>query len=146
MRNKVAVMAGTPVDTKMGADFLAARDPSLELVSYPVSKDPIEQTMWQFSSEENKRARMVEVFDELEAQGIRDFFIYCNSMSGAFDFDSFAVDGEVLYIAKRDGEGKQNFNAYDMSSGVELQILLPRFEEHYPGEYGYDENWRRGVN
>ena len=63
-----------------------------------------------------------------------------------YTFDSFAVDGEVLYIAKRDGEGKQNFNAYDMSSGVELQILLPRFEEHYPGEYGYDENWRRGVN
>ena len=98
MKNKVAVLAGTPVDTKMGADFLAAKDPSLEIVSYPVSADPIEQTIWQFSSEENKRARMVQVFDELEAQGIRNFFIYCNSMSGAFDFDSFAVERGVHIV------------------------------------------------
>ena len=73
MSNKVAVMAGTPVDTKMGADFLAAKDPSLEIVSYPLSPDPITQTVWQFSSDKNKRVRMVQVFDELETQGIRHF-------------------------------------------------------------------------
>ena len=98
MNNKVAVMAGTPVDTKMGADFLAAKDPSLEIVSYPLSPDPITQTVWQFSSDENKRARMVQVFDELEARGIRHFFIYCNSLSGAFDFDSFAVERGVCIV------------------------------------------------
>ena len=98
MSNKVAVMAGTPVDTKMGADFLAVKDPSLEIVSYPLSPDPITQTVWQFSSDENKRARMVQVFDELEAQGIRHFFIYCNSLSGAFDFDSFAVERSVCIV------------------------------------------------
>ena len=98
MSKKVAVMAGTPVDTKMGADFLLAKDPSLELVSYPLSPDPITQTVWQFSSDENKRTRMVQVFDELEAQGIRDFFIYCNSLSGAFDFDSFAVERGVHIV------------------------------------------------
>ena len=98
MSKKVAVMAGTPVDTKMGADFLAAKDPSLEIVSYPLSPDPITQTVWQFSSDENKRARMVQVFDELEAQGIRHFFIYCNSLSGAFDFDSFAVERGVCIV------------------------------------------------
>ena len=98
MSSKVAVMAGTPVDTKMGADFLAAKDASLEIVSYPLSPDPITQTVWQFSSDENKRARMVQVFDELEAQGIRHFFIYCNSLSGAFDFDSFAVERGVCIV------------------------------------------------
>ncbi|MBR0516693.1 MAG: hypothetical protein IJK10_01100, partial [Firmicutes bacterium] len=98
MSSKVAVMAGTPVDTKMGADFLAAKDASLEIVSYPLSPDPITQTVWQFSSDENKRARMVQVFDELEAQGIRHCFIYCNSLSGAFDFDSFAVERGVCIV------------------------------------------------
>ena len=98
MSNKVAVMAGTPVDTKMGADFLAAKDVSLEIVSYPLSPDPITQTVWQFSSDENKRARMVQVFDDLEARGIRYFFIYCNSLSGAFDFDSFAVERDVCIV------------------------------------------------
>ena len=98
MSSKVAVMAGTPVDTKMGADFLAAKDPSLEIVSYPLSPDPITQTVWQFSSDENKRSRMVQVFDELEARGTRYFFIYCNSLSGAFDFDSFAVERGVCIV------------------------------------------------
>ena len=68
MSSKVAVMAGTPVDTKMGADFLAAKDASLEIVSYPLSPDPITQTVWQFSSDENKRARMVQ-YETVSAKG-----------------------------------------------------------------------------
>ena len=31
------------------------------------------------------------VFENAEQKGIRDFFIYCNSLSGAFDFDSYAL-------------------------------------------------------
>lgn len=35
---KIAVIAGTPVDTKMGADFLNSK--GLNAFSYPVSQDP----------------------------------------------------------------------------------------------------------
>lgn len=95
---KVVSIAGTPVDSKMGSDYLKAKDPSLDAFPYPLSANPIEQTVFQFGSEESKRARMTEVFDELESQGVRNFFIYCNSLSGAFDFDSFAVERGVNIV------------------------------------------------
>jgi len=98
MAIKVVSIAGTPVDTKMGADLLRKKDPSLEVYEYNMSANPVEQTMFQFGSEESKHARMMEVFDGLEAQGIRNFFIYCNSLSGAFDFDAFAVERGVNII------------------------------------------------
>ena len=91
-------MAGTPIDTKMGADYLAQKNPSLELYPFNLSPDPMAQTVWQYGSEESKRARMVEVFDSLEAQGVRDFFIYCNSLAAAFDFDSFAAERGVNIV------------------------------------------------
>ena len=98
MAIKVVSIAGTPVDTRMGADFLRKKDPSLEVYEFNMSANPVEQTMFQFGSEESKRTRMNEVFDRLEKQGIRNFFIYCNSLSGAFDFDRFAVERGVSII------------------------------------------------
>lgn len=98
MAIKVVSIAGTPVDTRMGADFLREKDPSLEVYEFNMSANPVEQTMFQFGSEESKHARMVEVFDELEGRGIRNFFIYCNSLSGAFNFDAFAVERGVNII------------------------------------------------
>ncbi len=98
MAVKVVSIAGTPVDTRMGADFLRSKNPDLEILSYPMSRDPIEQTMFQFGSEESKHARMTEVFRELEDQGVRNFFIYCNSLSGAFDFDAFAAERGVNIV------------------------------------------------
>ena len=95
---KVVSIAGTPVDTRMGADFLRKKDPTLEVFEFNMSANPVEQTMFQFGSEESKHARMVEVFDELGAQGIRNFFIYCNSLSGAFDFDAFAAERGVKIV------------------------------------------------
>ena len=97
---KVAVIAGTPVDTQMGVDFLERKNAEYELpVTYPVympvSQSCDEQLVFQYSSDEEKRRRMDEIFDEAEAQGIRDFFIYCNSLSGAFDFEPYAAERGV---------------------------------------------------
>ena len=41
--------------------------------------------------DDGKRAVMDNIFDAEIADGVRDFFIYCNSLSGAFDFDTYAV-------------------------------------------------------
>ena len=95
MKTKVAVIAGTPVDTAMGVEYLHKKDPQLELTALPVNRDPREQHLFQLTSYENKHQRLSEVFSEAEENGIRDFFIYCNSLSGAFDFDSFAKERGV---------------------------------------------------
>ena len=57
----------------------------------------------------------------------------------------FALDGEVLYTSGYDLKKANRFAAFDMSSGIELRINIPYSEYHYPGEYGYDENWRNGF-
>ena len=45
MQNPVAVFAGTPVDTQMGADVLTAH--GIVPLMYPVSSDPREQNYFQ---------------------------------------------------------------------------------------------------
>ena len=129
MNRKVATIAGTPVDTKMGADYLLAKDPSLEVIPFHMSANPVEQTVWQYSSEENKHRRMTEVFDQLEAQGVRDFFIYCNSLSGAFDFDAFAVERNVRIVTP--------FQVYRSIARRYRSIAFNA--ANMPGAYGIDK-------
>ena len=48
LEHPVAVLAGTPVDTKMGADVLTAH--GIVPLMYPVSSDPREQNYFQVLS------------------------------------------------------------------------------------------------
>lgn len=99
---RVAVIAGTPVDTQMGVDFIngkaveetdtAINEVRLQPVYCPVSEDCDAQIRFQYSDEAAKRTRIDEIFDAEIAKGTGDFFIYCNSLSGAFDFDSYAEE------------------------------------------------------
>lgn len=94
---RTAVLAGTPVDTRMGVDFLNKKNnefdsPVVEPLYRPVSEDCDAQVIFQYSSYDDKRAKIDSIFDPAIADGVRDFFIYCNSLSGAFDFDAYAVE------------------------------------------------------
>jgi glutamate racemase len=46
---------------------------------------------FQYSEDDGKRVLMDNIFDPAIEEGVRDFFIYCNSLSGAFDFDTYAL-------------------------------------------------------
>ena len=95
MKVKVAVIAGTLVDTAMGVEYLAKKDPEIEAVAYPATDSPRAGQLFQLSSQENKRRRFTEIFDDAESKDIRDFFIYCNSLSGVFDFEGFGAERGV---------------------------------------------------
>ena len=60
-------------------------------LSDPVSVDCDAQVRFQYSDEDGKRAVMDNIFDAEIAEGVRDYFVYCNSLSGSFDFDTYAV-------------------------------------------------------
>lgn len=91
---KVAVIAGTPVDTRMGVEYLEnKRDlaaPVCEPVYMPVAEDCDAQVKFQYSDDSEKMRVMDGIFDNALSMGIRDFFIYCNSLSGAFDFETYS--------------------------------------------------------
>lgn len=85
----IAVLAGTPVDTKMGMDCLAAA--GLAGLSFPLAADPRQQTAFQLSSQEEKEAAVLGVLREAMAQGCRRVFVYCNSLSSSVDFAPLAA-------------------------------------------------------
>lgn len=93
---KVAVLAGTPVDTAMGVEYIKNKNSETEGQCFlplcdPVSVDCDAQVRFQYSDEDEKRAIMDNVFNAEIAEGVRDFFVYCNSLAGSFDFDTYAV-------------------------------------------------------
>lgn len=93
---RVAVLAGTPVDTAMGVEYIKNKNSEAEgqyiLPLYePVSESCDSQLKFQYSDNDEKLAVMNNIFDPLITDGVRDFFIYCNSLSGSFDFDSYAA-------------------------------------------------------
>ena len=94
---KTAVIAGTPVDTQMGVEYIERRmheaggEPGFMPLYCPAALDCDEQVKFQYSDNDEKRAIMDNIFDHAIEEGVRDFFIYCNSLSGAFDFDTYAV-------------------------------------------------------
>ena len=96
-RIKTAVIAGTPVDTRMGVEYIerkmheAGGDPGFMPLYCPAALDCDDQVKFQYSDNDEKRAIMDNIFDPAIQEGVSDFFIYCNSLSGAFDFDSYAV-------------------------------------------------------
>ena len=100
---KTAVLAGTPVDTQMGVDFLnmknegAAEDMLVEPLYRPVAEDCDVQIRFQYSDDDEKRMVMDSIFDADITDGVSDFFIYCNSLSGAFDFDRYAMAKSIQF-------------------------------------------------
>lgn len=99
---KLAVIAGTAVDTRMGVSFIekknkeqAEQNPSATLIEpnyCPVSEDCDAQLSFQYADEGVKKAKIDELFDSAIKEGVRDFFVYCNSLSGAFDFENYAAE------------------------------------------------------
>lgn len=93
---KVAVFAGTDIDTKMGADFLERE--GIETISYPLSKNPEEQTKMQYFSKEKLEELVTSKIEEGKEKGIDKVLIYCNSLSSAIDYEKIAVNTDIEII------------------------------------------------
>ena len=97
---RTVVIAGTPVDTQMGVDYILRKNseysgPACEPLYRPAAEDCDAQVRFQYSGTDEKRQRLDEIFDPAIEEGIQDFFIYCNSLTGAFDFESYAEEKGV---------------------------------------------------
>ena len=80
----------------MGVEYIKNKNSDKEgqyllPLSEPVSESCDAQLKFQYSDDDQKHAVMDNIFDPDIADGVRDFFIYCNSLSGSFDFDTYAV-------------------------------------------------------
>lgn len=96
----VGVIAGTPIDTRFGVNFLAGKQ--IRAVGLSISDTPQEQTELQALN----RAALTELvhvrIGELLAQGVNALMIYCNSLSGALDLDALRARLPVSLITPLD--------------------------------------------
>ena len=97
----IIVMAGTPVDTQMGMDCLSTQ--GLSGVFCPISEDPTRQTAFQISSTEEKIDTVVSILCAAQREhGCEKAFIYCNSLSGALDFQFVARETGLKIVTPLD--------------------------------------------
>ena len=100
LNEPIAVLAGTPVDTRMGVDCLAGAGLSGD--AFPLAEDPRRQTAFQISSPEEKSARVLEVLRAAMDRGCRRAFVYCNSLSSAVDFGPLAAETGLRIVTPLD--------------------------------------------
>ena len=100
MNGPIAVLAGTPVDTRMGVAYLAER--GLPGVPFPLSRGPREQTACQHAPAADKRRQALAVLRGAMAQGCRRAFVYCNSLSAAVDFPGLAEETGMRIVTPLD--------------------------------------------
>ena len=100
MNGPIAVLAGTPVDTRMGVAYLEER--GLPGVPFPLSRGPREQTAFQHVPAADKRRQALAVLRGAMAQGCRRAFVYCNSLSAAVDFPGLAEETGMRIVTPLD--------------------------------------------
>ncbi|WP_411355494.1 racemase [Peptoniphilus harei] len=82
---KVGVFAGTHEDTRMGVDLL--RERGFETLSYPISKNPKDQSLLQYYSREELTRLVEEKIVDAKKSGAEKIFIYCNSLSASISVE-----------------------------------------------------------
>lgn len=80
---RAAVIAGTPVDTRMGVELLKSR--GAEALGFPAARTPEEQTTLQVGDPAAREGAVGAILDEIKAQGLERVLIYCNSLSATID-------------------------------------------------------------
>ena len=88
-------MAGTPIDSKLGAELLNSYGYE-DVVLVPISNNPVEQTTFQALEDEERENIIVKIIDELKEKDCNSIFVYCNSLSSVVNFDRLA---EKMYVS-----------------------------------------------
>ena len=106
MEKKVACIAGTPVDTEMGATLLSEN--GYEPFCYPTADNPVDQMKFQVSSSESKYNALLNILNKIKVLGINKVLVYCNSLSSAVDFNKLAKETEIKIVTP--------LNVYEMDA------------------------------
>lgn len=94
---RIAVMAGTPIDSQLGEELLKKYGYS-DILKVPISKNPIEQTTFQALDNKKREEKIVEIINELKIKKCDAIFVYCNSLSSVVDFDKLAIEEEIRIV------------------------------------------------
>lgn len=97
---KVAVIAGTSVDTQMGVDFLKSK--GLDSGFFPISNTPKEQSQLQILSKDELQSIIEKKVFEIKSLGFEKIMIYCNSLSCAIDVEKIRLKEKIHIVTPLD--------------------------------------------
>ena len=132
---KIAVMAGTPIDTEMGEDMLKENG-FLDLISFPISENPIEQTIFQTSTNDFKEKVINEKIDFMKKNDSKILFVYCNSLSGAVKiitplqiYFELAKEYRKIAVISANAQGLSGIENVFFKSNPEINVVGLTFLE-----------------
>ena len=97
---KLGVMAGTPVDTQMGVDYVVSK--GYEAIGFACSKSAPEQNEMQILHKEELLQIAINGCLDMVKQGAEGIYVYCNSLSGAIDMDRLKKEVPVCVVTPLD--------------------------------------------
>lgn len=98
---KIAVMAGTPVDTEFGKNLLFENGYK-NVAAIAISDNPTQQTIFQTSSQEIKNEILSNHIERLKEENYKVLVVYCNSLSASVDFSELAERFDIKIITPLD--------------------------------------------
>jgi len=97
---KLGVLAGTPVDTQMGVDYVVSK--GHEAMGFACSKSAPEQNEMQILHKEELLQIAINGCLDMVKQGAEGIYVYCNSLSGAIDIDRLKKEVPVCVVPPLD--------------------------------------------
>jgi len=94
---KIAVMAGTPIDSKLGENLLNSYGYN-DITLVPISNNPVEQTTFQSLNDSEREKIIVEIIEQLKEKNCEVIFVYCNSLSSVVDFDRLTTEHNIKIV------------------------------------------------
>lgn len=97
---KIGVIAGTPVDTQMGVEYIVSK--GYEAVGFACSRDASEQNEMQILHKEELLEIAINGCLGMVEQGAQGIFVNCNSLSGAIDMEKLKAEVPVCVVTPLD--------------------------------------------
>lgn len=128
MKSRIAVMAGTYIDTEFGANL--ARTLTKNIVSIPISATPEEQTRFQTMDHAYRFQQIKAVLSR--QSDIACLLVYCNSLSSTTDFQTLSKECGINIVTPLDfyGHIAKRYISFGVisanaqgSAGIEKSIL-----------------------
>lgn len=96
MSELIGVIAGTPIDTQMGVDFLTGK--GLNARGYPISNNAKDQNEIQLLSKDMLHNKVVSIVESAKNENVKSIFVYCNSLSAAVDMDRVSDETDTFVV------------------------------------------------
>ncbi len=97
LNQTIGVIAGTPVDTRFGEEFLKKITNS-RILSYAISKTPDDQNLLQLNHPKELYRICLDKCLEFKKSGAKKIVIYCNSLSSSIDILQLEKEAGVKII------------------------------------------------